>query len=427
MQKSLPRAIALVFSIWFDFNSIFSELHLKIPFRGFRFIAGSADNAQAMSLPDFMPYLRLFILLGCRSLSDMNVRTKDEQFYAKSPSLADKVSIVIPVRNGGESFRDCLTSLKQFIPAATEVIVVVDGGTDDSHQVAQAFGAKVIQLPESGGPAKARNIGAQMATTDILFFVDADVALKADTLEQVVATFEQDPTLAALIGSYDDAPGAKNFLSQYKNLFHHYTHQTGSEFASTFWGACGAVRRDVFWSVGGFDPVQGASVEDIELGYRLRRAGHRIRLCKQIQVKHLKCWRPLSLLRAEIFYRAVPWTELLWRDRQFKNDLNLNHTNRYSLLLTYALLGSLIAVFWWLPALALAGTISFILLFLNRSVYFFFYQKRGLGFTLQVIPWHWLYFFYGGLAFALGTFRYYFRKAIKIALDISQYQVNHGN
>jgi hypothetical protein len=49
-----------------------------------------------------------------------------------------------------------------------------------------------------------------------------------------------------LIGSYDDAPGANNFLSQYKNLFHHYTHQTGSEEASTFWGACGAIRRDVF-------------------------------------------------------------------------------------------------------------------------------------------------------------------------------------
>jgi GT2 family glycosyltransferase len=149
----------------------------------------------------------------------------------------------------------------------------------------------VLKVPQAGGPAKARNLGAQASHGDILFFMDADVTLAPDTLEQVLAAFDTQPQIAALIGSYDDAPGAPNFLSQYKNLFHHYTHQRGCEEASTFWGACGAVRREVFSAVGGFDEAyRYPSIEDIELGYRLKRAGHSIHLCKQVQVKHLKRW-----------------------------------------------------------------------------------------------------------------------------------------
>ncbi|MBD1868182.1 glycosyltransferase [Cyanobacteria bacterium FACHB-471] len=326
-------------------------------------------------------------------------------------SIEPAISIVIPVHNGGESFRECLSSLTKFVPNSIEVVIVVDGGTDDSWRLAEESGAKVIKFPTAGGPARARNAGAKAAQGDILFFVDADVTIGADTLSQVAIAFQTYPNIAALIGSYDDAPGATNFLSQYKNLFHHYTHQTGCEEASTFWGACGAIRRDVFLEIGGFDEAyRYPSIEDIELGYRLKRAGHQIRLCKNVQVKHLKCWRPVSLLRAEFFYRALPWTELLWRDRQFVNDLNLKTSSRVSLVLTYGLLIALAASFWWLPALGLAGILSLSLLLLNFSVYQFFQHKRGLWFAVRTVPWHWLYFLYSGLAFAIGTIRYHIRQ-----------------
>lgn len=326
----------------------------------------------------------------------------------QADSLPPTLSIIVPVHNGGEAFRQCLHSLSTVASKVLEIIVVDDGGTDDSSKLAAQMGARVIRLPLSGGPARARNQGAQVARGDILLFIDADVTLTVDTIEQVVATFRDRPHLAALIGSYDDAPGSANFLSQYKNLFHHYTHQTGWEEASTFWGACGAIRREVFGAVGGFDEsYRHPSVEDIELGYRLKRAGYSIQLCKQIQVKHLKRWEVGSLLRAEIFYRALPWTELLWRDRQFKNDLNLSHSSRLSLILTYALVICFMAGWWWVSAWWAGIGISLILLGLNWPVYRFFYQKRGLLFTLRVIPWHWLYFLYGGLAFVIGTIRYH--------------------
>lgn len=325
------------------------------------------------------------------------------------------LSVVIPVHNGGDAFRQCLVDLKQYLPDCAEVIVVADGESDRSWRLAQDLSFEVILLPQSGGPARARNVGAKAARGKILFFIDADVLVHANTLSQVLAAFQNNPRLSALIGSYDDAPGAPNFLSQYKNLFHHYVHQSGCQEASTFWGACGAIRREAFWAVGGFDErYRRPCIEDIELGYRLRQAGYSLQLCADIQVKHLKRWTPLSLLRAEIFYRALPWTALLLRVRdaspkdyrRFTSDLNLRFSSQLSVVLVFALLLLLLASGWLAAARVAAAGLSALLLVINLPVYQFFYQKRGPFFALRVIPWHWLYYFYSGASFAIGWLRH---------------------
>lgn len=331
----------------------------------------------------------------------------------KSDSLP-LISIIVPVHNGGESFLSCLESLDQWASEA-EVVVVADGESDGSWKVAKEHGAKTIRLLESKGPANARNLGAEAALSDILLFIDADVTVHPTTVKQVYEAFQSDPELTALIGSYDDMPGAPNFLSQYKNLFHHYTHQQGREEASTFWGACGAIRKEIFWEVGGFDAsYRRPCVEDIELGYRLRQAGHKIRLCKDIQIKHLKHWTGFSLLRAEVFYRALPWMALLLKLKrthpeqyhQFSSDLNLKWSSRLSVVLIYGISVELIlSVFW--PVVLWAAVASAIALFvINLPVYRFFYRKRGVWFAARVLPWHWLYYFYSGLAFVIGTLRH---------------------
>jgi glycosyltransferase involved in cell wall biosynthesis len=319
------------------------------------------------------------------------------------------VSVVIPVYNGGESFRQCLSNLAKTIPQPQEIIVVADGDTDNSWRLAEQFGARVLRIPTCGGPARARNLGVRAAKSDIILFVDADVAIAPDAIGKVAIAFEQDPTLAAMIGSYDDAPGATNFLSQYKNLLHHYTHQISNEEAFTFWGAIGAIRRDIFLGIGGFDEsYRLPSIEDIELGYRLKKAGHQIRLCKTLQGKHLKHWGLISLLRADFFYRAIPWTALILRDRSLPNDLNLGVSSRFSVILTYKLAIVLAGALWWPSLLIAAGLIGIPLLLINAPLYRFFGRKHGLFFALKTIPWHWFYYFYGGLAFAVGVVRHLF-------------------
>lgn len=319
------------------------------------------------------------------------------------------LSVIVPVYNRGEKFRQCLSSLCQADPSPNEIIVVSDGDTDGSSRVGEELGAKVIRMSRREGPARARNEGAAVAQGEILLFIDADVTVPPDIVSQISRAFQDHPDLAALFGSYDDAPGETNFLSQYKNLFHHYIHQTSGEEASTFWGACGAIRRKVFMELNGFDEdYRKPSIEDIELGYRLKGAGYQIQLHKGLQIKHLKRWEPLALLKSDFFYRALPWTELIWRNHRFINDLNLRGASRLSVVMAW---GLLIGVGWasWRPkSLLVAGFFALFLFLINMPVYRFFLRRRGLWFTLKVIPWHWLYYFYGGLAFLLGSLRYFF-------------------
>ncbi|WP_342347372.1 glycosyltransferase [uncultured Nitrospira sp.] len=345
----------------------------------------------------------------------MNEISQDDKGQKVSGTLRSSIqgitiSIIVPVYNGGEAFRQCLISLAALQPPPMEIIVVSDGDTDGSWQMAKEFNAQVIRLPTtSGGPAQPRNIGALQAKGEYLFFVDADVRVHPDSLRQVAEAFHHDPDLTALIGSYDDAPAETNFLSQYKNLIHHYVHQHAQKEASTFWGACGAIRREAFLEIGGFDEnYRRPSIEDIELGYRLKKAGHKIQLCKDIHVKHLKRWGIRSMLKADFFYRAIPWTELILRDRRFTNDLNIRHTERLCVVLTYGLVGALIGAIWWVPLLAVAGLIMVSLVIINAPLYRFFLNKRGIRFAVQSVPWHWLYYLYSGLAFAIGLARHIF-------------------
>ena len=317
------------------------------------------------------------------------------------------ISVIVPVYNGGESFQRCLASIFLAAPPPLEVIVVADGDTDGSWRLAERMGARVIRLPVAGGPGWARNEGARIAKGEILFFIDSDVTMPADAVGRIADLFAREPSLAALIGSYDDEPAAPNFLSQYKNLLHHYVHQSAREEASTFWGACGAIRRDAFMALGGFDESYGRpSIEDIELGYRLRQAGHRIFLCKELQVKHLKRWGVLSLLKSDIFDRALPWTRLMLRHRRLLNDLNLRISSRVSTLLSFGLLASLVGAWWQTKLLALAAGTGVLLYVLNAPLYRFFHRKRGLRFAVKALLWHWFYYLYSAVAFFAGVLLY---------------------
>lgn len=420
------------------------------------------------------------------------------------------ISVIVPVYNSADTLRRCLESVAASTLQPYECIVVDDGSTDRSADVARSFPVRVVTVPDGpSGPGRARNIGAAVASGDVLFFVDADVVLHADAVAKVAESLASDPTLDAVFGSYDDDPGTTDFLSRYKNLFHHFVHQQARRDAVTFWGACGAVRRQVFLGLGGFDAARypRPSIEDIDFGYRLRGAGRRIELNRAIQVQHCKQWTLRGLIRTDIFDRGIPWTRLALRERRLPNDLNLSVAQRVSAFLLCGVLAylGLIAFFhdalilpllvalfmlivynwsedtphfqmsrraqiltcvliaavaalalrsgqirmlpflgllvfglladrvtapsgsWWARAVlgvsVLALLLSvfvvlshfsirlggpfllfvFAIMAINHRLYRFFARKQGLVFMLSVIPFHFLYYLYSIVSFALGV------------------------
>ena len=313
------------------------------------------------------------------------------------------LSVVIPVHNGGDELRLCLDALEASIRCPDEIIVADDASTDGSGHLARRYGVQLLSIDgPSHGPAFARNRGAEKARGDILVFLDADVAIHPDALARMERYLTEQPEIAAVFGSYDTEPRAGSLVSRYKNLMHHYVHQHSRREASTFWGACGAIRREAFAALGGFnEDYTRPKIEDIEFGVRLRRAGHRVWLCADVQVTHLKRWTFASLLQADILDRAIPWTRLILQNTHLPSELNLDIRSRLSALAAWAGLALLVLAFWrpW----ALVGTLVSlaVVAVLNADLYRFFQRQGGFWFATGAAGLHLLYLLYSSLVFAL--------------------------
>jgi glycosyltransferase involved in cell wall biosynthesis len=196
------------------------------------------------------------------------------------------------------------------------------------------------------GAAEARNYGAARANGDVLVFVDADVVVHDDAMRRIRAAFQDDPELTALFGSYDDGTDSLGRVGTFRNLLHHHVHSTSAGPATTFWTGLGAVRRDAFLAVEGFDAERfssQASLEDIDLGMRLSARGARIRLDPTISGTHLKDWSLWEMVRTDLLRRGMPWVSLLIGSRKLNTTtLNLSWLHRVSTLMSLLGLGAVV-------------------------------------------------------------------------------------
>ena len=315
------------------------------------------------------------------------------------------LSVIVPAYNAAKFLDSCLAPVMQSPAWVTECIVVDDGSSDNSAAIAIKHGARLIRAEARGGSARARNLGARAATGTVLVFLDADVSANPDTFARIHSHFLNDPELDALIGAYDDAPSDPGFLSTYRNLLHCYVHRSANRRAFTFWTGCGAIRRAVLLDAGGFDEsYKRPSIEDIELGYRLARAGRKMLLDPDITVKHRKHWSFFEIVRTDVCDRAVPWTELILRHGALHNDLNLRIGQRISVALAILLIPA--------AALAPAYTVApfFLclggLIVLNFPFYRFLARRMSYAHALAAIPLHILFHFYSGIAFCAALMKH---------------------
>jgi len=312
-----------------------------------------------------------------------------------------RVSVIVPAFNGASELAQSLPAVAASMSTGDELLVVDDGSTDDTAAVAAALGARVFSLGRKSGPSAARNHGAIHANGSVLLFVDADVVVRPNVVSRIRQAFQEELQLAAVFGSYDANPRAAGLVSQYRNLLHHFVHQQGNREAATFWAGLGAVRRTIFLEVGGFDVARfpEPAIEDIEMGYRLRHAGHRILLDRDLQGTHLKAWTLASMIRTDLMRRALPWGRLIVERGEATRDLNLRADQRWSaLLLAVALVALVLAPLrselWGAALIAILAVVV-----LNRRFYALLLQRGGIFFALGSIPLHLLYFLYSGLAF----------------------------
>jgi GT2 family glycosyltransferase len=278
------------------------------------------------------------------------------------------LSVVVPATDDPSTLGRCLAAIER-ADAGPEQLVVIDG-------------------PSELSASEARNAGVAQATGDVVVFVDADVVVHPDAFTRLRTAFDDDPGLTALHGSYDDAPANRGTVSAFRNLLHHHVHQRGAGEAETFWTGLGAVRRDAFLAVGGFDAGRypHPSIEDIELGDRLRAAGGSLRLDPRIQGTHLKRWTLRSMLWTDFARRGVPWVALQVRTRRVASTLNMGWRHRVSALLVVVLV-ALAVLGPRLGALAVAGA----LVATNGSLYRLLVRRLGVLRGVGAVGLHWLH------------------------------------
>lgn len=317
------------------------------------------------------------------------------------------VSVILPVHKPGPELRACLHALSAHASKVHEIILVLDGFKLSKGFLKQFTlpNHKTVWLETNKGPAFARNHGASKASGNLLFFIDSDVEIASCTIDRVLTHFQKETSCDGLIGSYDDQPEENSLISRYRNLLHHYIHQQAQEEATTFWGACGAIRKEAFDAIGGFNPsFTKPSVEDIELGYRLIHRGYSIMLNKSLLVKHHKKWTLFNMARTDIFLRARPWTRLLYHyEKLGVNDLNISYKERLSVILLTIGILSLILSLKWSFLMVVGLTSLFSLILVKKNIYQFFsrhfkwYQMPG------VVLLHWVYLICALVGFILGT------------------------
>ncbi|WP_161793825.1 glycosyltransferase [Jannaschia aquimarina] len=322
-----------------------------------------------------------------------------------TPRRAGSLDIlaVIPARDTAGDIGPCVDALMAAGLAADRIVVVDDGSIDATGSIAAGRGV-VLMHGGGAGAASARNKGATHPAGDVLLFVDADVTVHPDAVRRVRERLESDAGLAAIFGAYDREPLHPQAVSRIRNLLNHHVHASNPGEATSFWTGLGAVRRDVFEALGGFDPGQ-RMMEDIEFGLRLVRAGHRILLDPEIRGSHRKRWTLAGLVRADLWNRAVPWTRLMHSElgRSVPAGLNVSAAGKVSVLAVAATLIAL-PVFLMAPGpgalLVMAGLGA--LAVANRGFLSLLARLDGAGRALQGLGVLWVHFLCAGLGYALA-------------------------
>jgi glycosyltransferase involved in cell wall biosynthesis len=225
-----------------------------------------------------------------------------------------RVSVVIPARNAEAMIgRTVAAACGQELAAEFEVVVVDDGSTDATAEIARAAGARVVSNGSAVGPADARNAGVVAASAPLIAFTDADCVPAPGWLRAGVAALERadlvqgrvEPEPGVPVGPFDHVITVREETGLYEtaNLF---------------------VRREWFERIGGFkpfiDPADGHFGEDLVFGWAVRRAGGRSAFAPDALVHHEVVKRPASAWikerrRLRLFpaaTRAVPELRSRW-------------------------------------------------------------------------------------------------------------------
>jgi len=238
-------------------------------------------------------------------------------------------------------------------------------------------------------------------------FLDADVILQEGAGAALARAFEEGAD--AVVGHYTDISPAPGFFSQYQNFYTFFNHDRQEGDINWFWTAIGAVRRDLFFNLGGFaEHFRGASAEDMEFGYKLARAGRRTVLAKDVRGAHDHRHTFYSLVRNDL-KKSGAWANVflrLNRSGKYKHGFT-GAANRVTLAASWLTVGGIVAAaFWPVAGVLVTAAAAGAFITINAPFYAFIARRAGWTFLVGAIPFHFFTNFLIGIGVLRGAVNY---------------------
>ena len=258
---------------------------------------------------------------------------------------------------------------------------------DRAYQIARQFPVTVLKNP-SRGVSAARNFGAKSAAGDILLFMDTDVILPPDALEQIVREIDSNRKDGA-VGVQSKDLRYRNFCSRYKNHWMRYTYRRLSKDVHLFYTSCAAIRRDLFLETGGFDEnYRRPDIEDTVFGAHLGQKQARISVLKDLEIEHAKGYTLVGVLKTD-FKRSVSLVRYILRNWKRRSAGGIRRTS----VPKRFMLGTMMMVLFWIgiavsPVYLLAGILGalaalILMWFLNASWLWYLFQEESAAFAVR--------------------------------------------
>jgi len=226
-----------------------------------------------------------------------------------------RVSVVVCAYNAASKLADCLDGLKELAYPDYEVIVVNDGSSDDTEQIARAYDFRLISTPNRG-LSEARNTGLWESTGEIVAYIDADARPDAHWLQHIAAAFD-DGEFAAVGGPNIAPPGDGEIAECISNAPGNPTHVMLSDRVAEHIPGCNmAVRRDALIAIEGFDRRFRVAGDDVDACWRIQDAGGTIGFSPAAVVWHHRRNSLRAFWRQQVGYGAAETQlEEKWPDR----------------------------------------------------------------------------------------------------------------
>jgi glycosyltransferase involved in cell wall biosynthesis len=197
-------------------------------------------------------------------------------------------AILIPCYNSARYIRQAIEAAIHQTHSADEIIIVDDKSTDESLAIIRDLPVQVICQEVNRGPAAARNTALHAATSDIVIFIDSDALADPHLIEAFDSAYLRASPSVAGIGGCGIEANIQTIYDTWRS--HHSVLNYGPvnrRNVNYLYGICASYHREVLLKIGGFDPYFRASAgEEIDLGYRLRKAGYRLDYYADAKVYH---------------------------------------------------------------------------------------------------------------------------------------------